>query len=253
MKKRLLFLTCFIFCCALSLLAQQKITVTGTVTDEKGLPMESVAVKQSGSKTGTLTNGTGKFTLLVTDANATLEFSFIGYATLKEKLSGKTDVAIVMTADNKNSTLRDVVVVGQQTQSRRKTTTAISSVSGKDIQNLPAPSVDQLLQGRVAGLNVQIGSGEPGVAPTIVVRGNSRVSTGISDNNVSQARALSTPLYVIDGVPVNPEDIANSSGLSGGITGTNYLAGININDIESIDVQKDAAATAAWVRAVRTA
>jgi len=102
--------------------------------------------------------------------------------------------------------------------------------------------VDQLLQGRIAGLNVQIGSGEPGVAPTIVVRGNSRVNTNIDNENIAQAHALSGPLYVIDGVPTNPEDISNNIDA----TGTNYLAGININDIESIDVQKDAAATAAW-------
>ena len=81
------------------------------------------------------------------------------------------------------------------------------------------------------------------MAPTVVVRGNSRVNTDISNSpNVAQASALSGPLYVIDGIPTNPEDISNSIDA----TGTNYLAGININDIESVDVQKDAAATAAW-------
>jgi len=136
----------------------------------------------------------------------------------------------------------EVVIVGVQTIRKRTSTMAVSTVLGKDIENLPAPSIDQLLQGRVAGLNVQIGSGEPGVAPTIVVRGNSRVSTNIGDANVGQAQALSGPLYVIDGIPTNPEDILNNISS----TGTNYLAGININDIESVDVQKDAAATAAW-------
>ncbi len=229
-----------------SLMAQQKITITGTVTDEKGIPLESVSVKQANTKGGTLTDGKGKFVLNVGSEDATLEFAYIGYTTFRQKLSGSNTLNIVLKEDSQNRTLNNVVVVGQQTQTRRKTTTAISSVLGKDIENLPAPSVDQLLQGRVAGLNVQVGSGEPGVAPTIVVRGNTRVSTNIDDNNVAQARALSGPLYVIDGVPTNPEDISDGSGTPGGITGTNYLAGININDIESVDVQKDAAATAAW-------
>jgi TonB-linked SusC/RagA family outer membrane protein len=136
----------------------------------------------------------------------------------------------------------EVVIVGVQSQSKKRATMAVASVVSKDIENLPSPSIDQLLQGRVAGLNVQIGSGEPGVAPTIVVRGNTRVNTNIGDANVAQARALSGPLYVIDGIPTNPEDIGNSIDA----TGTNYLAGININDIEAVDVQKDAAATAAW-------
>ena len=242
MKKFLLLLFYFLSCSAASLIAQQSITVTGTVTDEKGLPMENVAVKPVNAKGGTLTDSKGIFMLLLKNANETLEFSYVGFATMRQKIGGSTTLTIVLKEDKNASSLQDVVVVGQQTQSKRKTTTAISSVMGKDIQNLPSPSVDQLLQGRVAGLNVQIGTGEPGVAPTIVVRGNSRVSTDIGDNSVSQARALSTPLYVIDGVPTNPEDISNGSG----VTGTNYLAGININDIESVDVQKDAAATAAW-------
>jgi len=136
----------------------------------------------------------------------------------------------------------EVVIVGVQTIRKRTSTMAVSTVLGKDIENLPAPSIDQLLQGRVAGVNVQIGSGEPGVAPTIVVRGNSRVSAKIGDADIGQAQALSGPLYIIDGIPTNPEDILNTISS----TGTNYLAGININDIESVDVQKDAAATAAW-------
>ncbi len=242
MKKLLLLLLYFLPCCAPALLAQQNITVTGTVTDEKGSPLENVSVKQANAKGGTLTDAQGKFVLTVKEAGATLEFSYVGYTTIKQKVSGSTTLNIALKEDSQSKTLQDVVVVGQQTQSKRKTTTAISSVMGKDIQNLPAPSVDQLLQGRVAGLNVQIGSGEPGIAPTIVVRGNSKVSTDIGDNDIAQSRSLSGPLYVIDGVPVNPDDISSSSG----VTGTNYLAGININDIESVDVQKDAAATAAW-------
>ncbi len=223
------------------LMAQQNI-ISGTVNSEDGKPLENVTVREIGTKGGTLTNDKGHFTLTVKNPSGIVEFIYVGYVIQKESIAGKTTFSIVLKEDSKNHNLNDVVIVGQQNQSRRKTTTAISSVLGKDIENLPAPSVDQLLQGRVAGLNVQVASGEPGVAPTIVVRGNTRVNTNINDNSIAQAHALSGPLYVIDGVPTNPEDISNSFD----VTGTNYLAGININDIESIDVQKDAAATAAW-------
>ncbi|MBE7172666.1 MAG: SusC/RagA family TonB-linked outer membrane protein [Williamsia sp.] len=219
--------------------AQQK--VTGTVKDKNGNPLKSSTVSEKGvSKNATKTNDAGSFSLTLQSASKTLVITNVGFKRQEASVGQSSVLEIVLAEDT--SALTDVVIVGVQRQSKRTTTASVISVLGKDIENLPSPSVDQLLQGRVAGLNVQIGSGEPGVAPTIVVRGNSRVSTNISDENVAQAHALSGPLYVIDGVPTNPEDISNNIDA----TGTNYLAGININDIESIDVQKDAAATAAW-------
>ncbi|WP_158559257.1 SusC/RagA family TonB-linked outer membrane protein [Deminuibacter soli] len=211
--------------------------VTGIVHAADGTPLSGVSVKDASGKKGVFTNDKGEYELMVNSTQTSLEFSYVGYFTKRVKLNGHTSINTVLSADDKN--LQEVVV-GTQRQSKKTTTAAISSVSGKQIENLPAPTVDQLLQGRVAGLDVQINSGEPGASPTVVVRGNTRVSQNVG--NVDQARALSGPLYVIDGVPVNPEDV--SGGLD--ITGTNYLAGINVNDIESLDVQKDAAATAAW-------
>lgn len=241
MKRRFILLFLFAYCCSLVTQAQV-ITVTGMVRDEQGNPLQNVSVRESASKNGTVTNDDGRFTIKVKNANAALEFIYVGYATQRIKLSGQTTVQVSLKEDTGNKNLREVVVVGGQSQTKRTTTTAISSISGKAIENLPAPSVDVLLQGRIAGMNVQVNSGEPGVAPTVVVRGNSRVNTNIGNNNVAQAQAMSGPLYVIDGIPVNPEDISNAIDA----TGTNYLAGININDIETVDVQKDAAATAAW-------
>lgn len=166
----------------------------------------------------------------------------MGYITLNVKLNGHDSVTLVMTPKSE-SNLSDVVVIGMQQQSMRTTISAVSGIVGKDITNRPVTSVDQLLQGRIAGLNVQVSSGEPGVAPTVVVRGNSTLRTDIGDDpNVQQAQAMSGPLYVIDGIPIDPADIANNAGA----TGTNFLAGLNINDIESVQVLKDAAATAAW-------
>lgn len=223
--------------------AQQLQVISGFVTDSKGSPLAGVSVKES-SKNGTTTDENGKFSITLKSGSTTvLEFSYIGYLNQKVNIKGKSTIAVVLKENEAKTGLSEVVIIGTQQQSRRNTTASLSSVSGKQIENLPAPSVDVVLQGRISGLNVQLNSGEPGVAPTIVVRGNTRVNTNIGSNKyVAQAQAMSGPLYVIDGIPVNPEDISNNIDA----TGTNYLAGININDIESVDVQKDAAATAAW-------
>ena len=218
-------------------MAQQQ-SRRGTVLDEQGNPLSGASIKLKGTSTGTTTTTNGTFTINVPD-NGTLIISYIGYETKEVKVKKEESISIRLSPSSNNQ-LSDVVVVGVQRQTKRTTTSAISSISGKQIENLPAASPDILLQGRVPGMNVQVVSGEPGVAPTVVVRGNTRVSQNIG--GIDQARALSGPLYIIDGVPVNPEDVGNSIDA----TGTNYLAGINVNDIESIDVQKDAAAAAAW-------
>ena len=218
-------------------MAQQQ-SRRGTVLDEQGNPLSGASIKLKGTSTGTTTTTNGTFTINVPD-NGTLIISYIGYETKEVKVKKEESISIRLSPSSNNQ-LSDVVVVGVQRQTKRTTTSAISSISGKQIENLPAASPDILLQGRVPGMNVQVVSGEPGVAPTVVVRGNTRVSQNIG--GIDQARALSGPLYIIDGVPVKPEDVGNSIDA----TGTNYLAGINVNDIESIDVQKDAAAAAAW-------
>jgi len=222
-------------------IAQRKIT--GIVEDAKtNSPLEGATIALKGAKKTTVSKAGGTFELTVPAGKVTLQITFVGYQ-LKTVTVGENESHVVVNLTESTNQLSDVVIVGVQTQSRRTSTSAISTVLSKDIENLPAPSVDQLLQGKVAGLNVQVTSGEPGVAPTVVIRGNSKVSTGIGDDpNVSQARAMSGPLYVIDGIPVNPSDIDNAMDA----TGTNYLAGINTNDIASVEVQKDAAATAAW-------
>jgi TonB-linked SusC/RagA family outer membrane protein len=229
------------------------VDVFGTITNEKGEPMADVSVIISGKGGGTVTDSKGYFKIQANE-NDVIVFSYVGYETHKVPVkTGKAVIEIKISLKQSLQESADVVIIGVQRQTKRNTTSATSSISGKQIENLPVASPDQLLQGRIPGLNVQVISGEPGTAPTMVVRGNTRVSQSIggtvpSGNAVTnsgfadQARALSGPLYVIDGVPLNTEDIANSIDA----TGTNYLAGINVNDIESLDVQKDAVATAAW-------
>jgi len=246
MKKTLLvqysFVSLAFLLLSFSVLAQQRV-INGIVQDAKNNPLEGATVSVKNAKKNTLTKADGKFELTVPAGKTVLNISFVGYQAKTITVgAGETNVLVTL-SESANNQLNDVVIVGVQTQSKRNSTSAISTVLSKDIENLPAPSVDQLLQGKVAGLDVQIGSGEPGIAPTVVVRGNSKVSTSIgNDPIIGEARALSGPLYVIDGIPVNPDDIANSIDA----TGTNYLAGISVNDIASVDVQKDAAATAAW-------
>ncbi len=226
---------------AILAISQQR-RLNGTVLDDKKKPLEGATISVNKGPATAITKADGKFNVGLPAGKVSITVSFIGYeSTIINITESQASVNVTLTESSAKK-MDDVVVVGVQSFTKRKSTMAIASVTSKDIENLPSPSIDQLLQGRVAGLNVQIGSGEPGVAPTIVVRGNTKVSTNIGDANVAQAKALSGPLYVIDGIPTNPEDIGNSIDA----TGTNYLAGININDIESVDVQKDAAATSAW-------
>ncbi len=163
-------------------------------------------------------------------------FSFIGYVKQEQKVGSRTSINVTLAEDTKS--LDEVVIIGYQEQSMRKTTSSVQIVSGEQIQNMPAPSFESLLQGRVSGINIQSFTGEPGVRSTFTVRGNTTISPDLNAE-VDLANTMSSPLYIIDGMPVSVSDLSGSSA-----TGTYYIAGININDIESIVVQKDAAATA---------
>lgn len=220
----------------------QQISVHGRVIDTSGSPIGGASVKLS-SKIGTLTNVKGEFSLSGPSAKQTIEVSYVGYQISVIHFNPAVDTPLIVVLKTEKNSLNDVVVIGVQQQSQRTTVAAISGITSKDIEDKPVASVDQLLQGRVAGVNVQVTSGAPGVAPTVVVRGNSTINTGIGNSlQAAQSQALSGPLYVIDGIPIDPADISNTSDA----TGTNFLAGININDIQNVQVQKDAVATAAW-------
>ncbi|WP_134091165.1 SusC/RagA family TonB-linked outer membrane protein [Olivibacter sp. XZL3] len=215
---------------------QQK--VSGTVKDEKNQPFAGVSIRVVGKNLYAVSNEQGAFEINAAKGDS-LRFSFVGYKT--ETLVVQENLLNLSMQLDENKDLDEVVVVGYQQQSLRKTTSAVQIVSGKQIENLPAPSFEALLQGRVAGVNIQNFSGAPGVRNTFTVRGNSTISSGFNTEDFDLARTMSTPLYIIDGIPLTITDLEGSS-----TTGTNFLAGINVNDIESIVVQKDAAATAVW-------
>jgi TonB-linked SusC/RagA family outer membrane protein len=227
---------CWLFLVPALVHAQGRV-INGVVLDQKtGLPMDGATVTVKGSKTSTSTDATGKFSISAPAGKTSLIISFVDFDFQTIEVGQAQNAVTVKLTEKANKQLNDVVVVGYQEVRRKKTSASIASVRGKEIENLPSPSFDQLLQGKVAGLNVQNYSGEPGARPTFVIRGNTSIA-----RSVDNARALSSPLFVIDGIPLSIDDAGAFDN-----TGTNYIAGINPNDIESIDVLKDASAAAIY-------
>ncbi|QEH41966.1 SusC/RagA family TonB-linked outer membrane protein [Chitinophaga sp. XS-30] len=234
MCKKMIYLM-FLLLLSLQGMAQER-NVTGTVTDKSGNPLPGVTIMEKGTTSGTVTNAEGKFAMTLRGSSGVLVFSFIGFNSKEVEIAGRSILNV--TLEDNQKMLQDVVVIGYQEVSRRKNTAAVSTVKGETIANLPAASVDMMLQGRVSGVNVQNFSGEPGVRNSLVVRGNTSVLRGYDE-----ARALSSPLYVIDGIITTTNDLG---ALEGNGTGTNVIAGLNPNDIESIDILKDASASAIY-------
>ncbi len=200
-------------------------TLNGRVTDGatgNGLPGVSVVVK--GTSRGTTTDSDGNYRLTTPDQTQalTLVFSFIGYATQEVVVGNRSSVNVTLTSDDK--TLNEVVVVGYGTQNRRELTGSVASLQTQTIKDQPVTNIVEGLTGRVAGVLIQQNTGAPGNAPSIKVRGLGSISAG------------NGPLIVVDGQPLN----------SGGLTNAGGLNQLNPNDIEKIDVLKDASATAIY-------
>lgn len=194
---------------------QKKNKVTGIVKDADGEPIIGANVMVKGQSIGTITDIDGRF-VLDAPANAVLQITYIGYVADEVKVSGKKELTIILKEDTE--TLDEVVVVGYGTMKKRDITGAVSSVNTSVLTAGSAPSAADALQGRIAGVNIQKNAGRPGGSYSIQVRGVS----SIKNKN-------SGPLYVIDGIPTSE--------------GMNDL---NPNDIETIDVLKDASATAIY-------
>jgi len=219
-KKLLLLLLLLPF----SVLAQN--TLSGTVTDgESGLPLPGVTVSVQNTTNGISTDFDGNFQLSGVKTGDVISFSFLGFQTQTITYSGQQNVAIKLQEDT--SQLEEVVVIGYGTTTKKDATGALTNLTAEQFTKGPLVSADQLLQGRVAGLQIINGGGEPGGGSLI------RIRSGASLN------AQNDPLYVIDGVPVD----TGGGGVEGG---RNPLANINQNDIASMTVLKDAAATAIY-------
>lgn len=197
-------------------------TITGTVRDESGETLPGVNIVAKGSQRGTISDTDGKFTLSLSDNDAALVFSFVGYLTQEVTVSNQSSLEVKLMTDNKS--LEEVVVVGYGTVKKSDLTGAVSEISSKTIKDLPVASIDQKLVGQVAGVQIQQVSGAPGAGTSVKIRGSGSLGAG------------NEPLYVIDGMPY-------SSGLNQSI---NPLTFINPNDIEKITILKDASSTAIY-------
>jgi TonB-dependent starch-binding outer membrane protein SusC len=200
----------------------QSLTVSGTVKDENSIAIPGVSVIVKGTSSGTTTDEAGKYVLEINDGNVTLIYSFIGYTSQEIAVNNRTQIDVSMLPDVQ--TLSEVVVVGYGTQRKTDLTGAITSIKGETLREMPVTSMEQTMQGRLAGVQVQQSSGQPGGGISIRVRGVSSIAGG------------NEPLYVIDGLPQFNDDVRAANG----------LATINPSDIESIEVLKDAAATAIY-------
>ncbi|WP_198424826.1 SusC/RagA family TonB-linked outer membrane protein [Spirosoma endbachense] len=208
--------------------------ISGTVADETGVGLPGVSVLVKGTQRGTVTDKDGAYRLSVPDGVATLTFSFVGYVSQDVTVSNQTVVNITLKPETKS--LDEVVVVGYGTARKRDLTGAMTSVTAKDFNKGNFTSPDQLIQGKVSGVQILNNSGQPGGAATVKIRGNSAI-TGSGQ-----------PLYVVDGVPLDNRSARpglNANGL-GNTPGGNPLNFLNPADIASIDVLKDASATAIY-------
>ena len=205
------------------------ITITGTVTADEGGTLPGVNVLVKGTSIGTITDIDGTYRLSVPDDAITLVFSFVGYWSKEVAINGQTTIDVVLEADVK--ALEEVVVVGFGTQKRANLTGSVGSVSAAEIAEKPITSPDQILAGRVSGVQISNRSGDPGAPINVRIRG-----VGTAGAN--------QPLWVIDGVPI--VQTSNITVNTASATETNPLAGINPNDIQSIDVLKDAASAAIY-------
>lgn len=210
--------------------AQQK-TISGTVTDDSGLPLPGVNVLIKNTSSGTQTDFDGNYSISANQGDV-LEFSYVGFTSQEIKVGASNNISVSLKA---GEALEEVIVTGYRKQSANEMTGNSIQISSEEISAIPLPTVDQALQGKVAGLQISQSSGTPGSIQDIRVRGISSFSAG---NN---------PLYVIDGVPVSNVNLgqldADDEILSSSLS---PIASLNNEDIESITVLKDASATAAY-------
>ncbi|NND04973.1 MAG: TonB-dependent receptor [Saprospiraceae bacterium] len=200
---------------------QAQTQISGTVTDQAGEPLIGATVSMKGTSIGTATDISGAFSLDVPDVNGIIEISYTGYRTQEVQLEGRTSLSVQM--DEDIAALDEVVVVGYGTQKKSNVSGSIVSVGAEEISKVATPSFDAALQGKVPGVYVTTNGGQPGGGVFVRIRGAGSI------NN-------SNPLYVIDGVIVGAGNNENS----------NPLVTINPNDIETIDILKDAASTAIY-------
>ncbi|MGH2564992.1 MAG: SusC/RagA family TonB-linked outer membrane protein, partial [Ginsengibacter sp.] len=207
--------------------------IHGRVVNQQGQPLQNASVLIAGTRIGTATNSDGRFTLTAPDdKNMLLEISSVGYLTKRVSVGKQSEINVVLETDIGG--LDDVVVIGYGSRKRKDLTGAVSTVSSKDIEKSTAMTPELALQGRVPGVFVESGGGDPQSRPTVRIRG---VNTF----------GYSEPLYVVDGVPIYEGGAGVTTGAIGDVRSPiNIFSLINPDDIESISVLKDASAAAIY-------
>lgn len=199
--------------------------ISGKVVDENGTPIIGASVLVKGTSNGTITDLDGRYTLNNVLESGTISISYIGFSSREYKANSKDLQRIILNEDSKM--IDEVVVVGYGVQRKRDVTTSIASLKSSDLE-MPVTSIEQAFVGKMAGVQVTQPSGAPGGAINIKVRGTGTISAG------------SDPLYVIDGMPMS-DDTSDGTGLKVGV-----LTSLNSNDIESVEILKDASAAAIY-------
>lgn len=226
--------------------AVQQITITGVIKDNTGMPMPGATVMEKGTSNGTTADFDGNYEISVSNENAVLVFSFVGYTSKEVALAGQDQIDVVL--EESAQALEEIVVIGYGTVKKSDLTGSVSSMKAEDINVGANVSVDQMMQGRAAGVQISQSSSEPGGGMSIRIRGASSIN------------ASNEPLYVIDGFPIDNSSGLSASGMIGdtdssasqaastatNLSPKNPLNSLNPNDIESIEILKDASATAIY-------
>lgn len=213
---------------------QQQRALSGVVRTAEGV-LPGATVYEKGTTNGTITDADGRFTLNVTQPNAVIVFSFVGMTTVEMNYTGQATMDIVL--EEESIGLEEVVAVGYGVQRRSDLTGASSRLTEENMNRSVSTSPIEMMQGRVSGVNITQNSGEPGTGMTVRVRGSHSIRSG------------QEPLYVVDGVPLDNADITPNGGTSSGInesSNKNPISFLNPEDIESIDILKDASSTAIY-------
>ncbi|MEZ5106735.1 MAG: TonB-dependent receptor [Draconibacterium sp.] len=213
----------------ISKMADQKKTVSGKVVDSGGQPLPGVSVVVKGTTQGTVTNADGVYSISNVTPDVTLQFSFVGMKEQEIVVGGQSTIDVIMLDEAIG--IEEVVAVGYGTQKKIDVVGSMASVSGDELTKIKVANIAQNLQGAVSGLMVSNTSGHPGSAPDIKIRGINSISLS------------SDPLWIVDGVPIYTDA---SQDTRDGVKPVSAISMLNPNDIESIQVLKDAAATAIY-------
>jgi TonB-dependent starch-binding outer membrane protein SusC len=227
------FSLCYLIFCAFTTISSAQTTLKGTVKDEKGMPIEFATILIKGTNKGTTSDLDGRFEVPISPKDQQIEVGYVGFTTETLDIAGQTRMEIVL--KEAISVMKDVVVTGYATQQKSRLSTAVASIGNKDFKDQPVTNVASSIQGKISGIQVTSPSGTPGAGLLVSIRG------------------AQNPLYVVDGIPMLSESnsaIATSFDTNGESVGAGQnissINDINPNDIESIDILKDASAAAIY-------